>query len=316
MEFDPAAYDVTIERTFVGPRERVWEAWTNPEQVAQWWGPRDFNVPRCEMNVRPGGAFRIDMEAPDGTVFPSEGVFDEVDEPDRLVLIGRAVEDDGNYQMEVRQTVTFEERGGRTELTLEAEVVSATPDAADALDGMEEGWSQSLEKLAEYVEVRSGNDDTDVETTDTSLTVRRTFDAPQERVFEACTAPRQVDQWWGPDGFTTTTEEMDVSPGGTWRFVMVGPDGEEYPNLIAYDEVEEPERLVYTHGSPDDPEQFRVTVTFEEVESGRTALTMEMRFESADGLDAAIEFGADDGAEQTLGRLAEYLASGRGNDDR
>lgn len=56
-------------------------------------------------------------------------------------------------------------------------------------------------------------DETEIETIDTSLTVRRTFDAPRERVFEAFTDPRQVDRWWGPDGFTTTTEEMDVTPG-------------------------------------------------------------------------------------------------------
>lgn len=310
-EFDPSEYDVTITRTFAAPREPVWAAWTDPDQVARWWGPKDFTVPNCEMDVRPGGAFRIDMQAPDGTVYPTEGVFDEVQEPERLVLIGGAVEDDdGTYQLEVRQTVTFEERGDSTELVLEAEVVSATPDAADALEGMEEGWSQSLAKLAGYVETRPENDETEIETTDTNLTVRRTFDAPREQVFEACTQPRQIDRWWGPNGFTTTTEEMDVQAGGVWRFVMVGPDGEEYPNLIVYDAVEEPERLAYTHGSPEDPEQFRVTVTFDEVGDGQTELTMEMRFPSSDELDEAMEYGADEGAKQTLDRLAEHLATG------
>ena len=149
-------------------------------------------------------------------------------------------------------------------------------------------------------------DDTTIETDETSLTIRRTFDAPRERVFEAFTDPEQVDRWWGPDGFSTTTDGMDVRPGGTWRFVMVGPEGEEYPNLIAYDEVEEPERLVYTHGSPDEPEQFRVTVIFEDG-GDETELTMEMRFPSAEGLDEAVEFGATEGAEQTLGKLAGHL---------
>lgn len=152
---------------------------------------------------------------------------------------------------------------------------------------------------------------TDVGTTDTSLTVRRTFDAPRERVWQAFTDPEQVDQWWGPDGFSTTTDEMDVRPGGVWRFKMVGPDGEEYPNLVAYDEVVEPERLAYTHGSPDDPEMFQVTVTFEDGGDGLTELTMEMRFPSAEDLDDALEFGADDGAVQTLNHLAEHLANGR-----
>ena len=147
------------------------------------------------------------------------------------------------------------------------------------------------------------------QTDETSLTVRRTYDAPPERVWRAFTDPEQVDRWWGPDGFSTTTDEMDVRAGGHWRFVMVGPNGDEFQNRVAYEEVEEPGRLVYTHGSPDDPEQFRVTVTFDEGEAGGTDLTMEMRFPSSDDLDDAVEFGAVEGAAQTLGRLAEHLST-------
>lgn len=149
-----------------------------------------------------------------------------------------------------------------------------------------------------------------IETSEASMTVRRTFDAPRERVWEALTHADQVDQWWGPDGFTTTTDEMAVEPGGVWRFVMVGPDGEEYQNRVEYDEVAAPERLGYRHGSPDDPEQFRVTITLEDVGEGKTELTMESRFPSPAALDDALEFGADGGAEQTLSRLSEYLANG------
>ncbi|WP_323173301.1 SRPBCC family protein [Natrialba sp. PRR66] len=154
------------------------------------------------------------------------------------------------------------------------------------------------------------NAEAELETSENRLTIRRTFDAPRERVFEAWTDPEQVDQWWGPDGFATTTDEMEVRPGGVWRFMMTGPNGNEFPNRIEYDAVEEPERLAYTHGSPDDPEQFRVVVTFDAQGDSETDLTMEMCFSSAEELDEAVEFGADDGAKQTLGRLAEHLANG------
>ncbi|APX97864.1 SRPBCC family protein [Natronorubrum daqingense] len=147
-EFDPNEYDTTITRTFDAPREAVWAAWTDPEQVAEWWGPHGFTVPDCEVDARPGGAFSIDMEAPDGTVYPDEGEFHEVVEPERLVLTSRAFEDDdGGYQLEVRHTVTFEADGDQTHLTLEAEVASATPAVEESLGGMEMGWSQSFEKL-------------------------------------------------------------------------------------------------------------------------------------------------------------------------
>ncbi|AUV84237.1 ATPase (plasmid) [Salinigranum rubrum] len=149
-----------------------------------------------------------------------------------------------------------------------------------------------------------------VESTENSLTIRRTFDAPRDRVWEAWTDPNQVDQWWGPEGFTTRTDEMDVRPGGVWAFEMASSDGEVYSNRICYDEVERPERLAYTHGSPDDPEMFRVTVTFDEQDDDTTELTMESRYPSVEELDDALEFGADEGAEQTLGRLAEHLQGG------
>lgn len=142
---------------------------------------------------------------------------------------------------------------------------------------------------------------------DNQLTVQRTFDSSRERVWEALTDSAQIDQWWGPDGFTTTTDEMEVRPGGVWRFVMAGPDGEEYPNRIVYDEIEDPERLAYTHGSPDDPEQFWVTVTLDERAEEETELTMVMCFPSAADLDEAVEFGADEGAKQTLEQLADHL---------
>ena len=152
-DFDPSEYDVTIDRTFEAPRERVWEAWTDPDQVAQWWGPEGFTVPRCELEVRPGGRYHIDMEAPDGTVYPDAGEYLDVDESERLVMVSRVFEDeDGIPQLETRSTVTFEADGDRTHLTLEAEVVSATPDVEDALGGMEMGWSQSFEKLEEFLD--------------------------------------------------------------------------------------------------------------------------------------------------------------------
>ena len=151
-EFEPSEYNLTLERTFDVPRERVWKAWTDPKQVTQWWGPKGFTVPNCEMDVRPDGTFSIDMKAPDGTIYPNEGVFHEVDEPERLVITSRAFEDDdGEFQLEVQQTVTFVDHDGRTELTLEAEVITALPEVAESLEGMEQGWSQSLDKLEAYV---------------------------------------------------------------------------------------------------------------------------------------------------------------------
>jgi uncharacterized protein YndB with AHSA1/START domain len=135
------------------------------------------------------------------------------------------------------------------------------------------------------------------------------FDAPRDLVFAAWTDPRHLAQWWGPNGFTTTTHAFDMRPGGVWRFVMHGPDGRDYDNRITYDEIVKPERLVYRHGGGEDvePVRFRVTVTFEDL-GGKTRLTMRAVFPSAAERDRVVEeYGAAEGATQTLARLAEHL---------
>ena len=141
-------------------------------------------------------------------------------------------------------------------------------------------------------------------TTDREIVMTRVFDAPRELVFKVWTDREHVAQWWGPNDFTNTIHEMDVRPGGVWRFVMHGPDGVDYQNKIVYIEIVEPERLVYDHTGG---AQFRSTVTFED-QAGKTRLTVRMVFESSAELNRVVRvFGAVEGLKQTLGRLATYL---------
>jgi uncharacterized protein YndB with AHSA1/START domain/pimeloyl-ACP methyl ester carboxylesterase len=146
--------EVVITRTIDAPRELVFEAWTDPKHMAQWWGPRYFTNPVCELDVRPGGAILVHMLGPDGTVYPMKGIFREIVKPERLVFTSGAFEDeDGNPRLESLTTVTFTEFDGKTKLTVHAVVTRAEPGVEGALAGMEEGWSQSLDKLTEYVEI-------------------------------------------------------------------------------------------------------------------------------------------------------------------
>jgi len=144
------------------------------------------------------------------------------------------------------------------------------------------------------------------------ILMTRSFDAPRELVFNAWVDPKRIGEWWGPNGFSTTTHEMDVRPGGVWRFIMHGPDGVDYPNKIVYKEIVSPERLVYVHDSDqaNDPGQFDVTVTFAE-HGRRTKLTMQMLFKTAAERDRVVkQYGAIEGGKQHLERLAAYLAAG------
>ena len=142
------------------------------------------------------------------------------------------------------------------------------------------------------------------DTADREIVTTAVIAAPRARVFEAWVDPVQMVQWWGPNGFTTTMQEMDMRPGGVWQFVMHRPDGVDYKNKSIFEEIVTPERIVYAHLSGP---AFRMTTTFDEG-GGRTTVTMQMVFESAKERDQAVKvFGAVGGAKQTLARLEQHV---------
>jgi uncharacterized protein YndB with AHSA1/START domain len=148
---EPADRELVITRVFDAPRELVFKAWTDPKHLAQWWGPKGFTNPVCEVDVRLGGAIRIHMCGPDGTIYPMSGVYQEVIEPERLVFTSAALDKEGHPLFEVLHTLTFAEHGGKTTLTTKARVVRSTPEAAPYLAGAEAGWTQSLERLGNHL---------------------------------------------------------------------------------------------------------------------------------------------------------------------
>lgn len=140
-----------------------------------------------------------------------------------------------------------------------------------------------------------------------ALIITRRFDAPRDLVFKVWTEWDHVVQWWGPKGFTTTIHEMDVRPGGVWRFIMHGPDGVDYKNRILFTEVLKPERLVFAHDDDGEGEVgFQVTVTFV-AEGDKTIVTLRQLYASFAERDLAKGY-ALEGGNSTLDRLAEHLA--------
>jgi len=147
-------------------------------------------------------------------------------------------------------------------------------------------------------------------TADREIVITRLINAPRELVYEVWTKPEHVQNWWGPNGFTITNHEMEVKPGGVWRFMMHGPNGMNFPERIVFNEVVKPERLAYTHGSddPNDPNVFETTVTFEK-QGNKTLLTMKAIFPTAEERERVVkEYGALEGGKQTINKLEEYLA--------
>lgn len=146
------------------------------------------------------------------------------------------------------------------------------------------------------------------DTSDREIVITRVINAPRERVWEAWSDPEQLAQWWGPDGFTLTTESFDMRIGGEWRFVMHGPDGTDYPNFIRYAEIRKPEFMKHIHGGGDDPD-FEAMITFED-QREQTLITMRTVFALPEVRDHVVkEYNAIEGGTQTLNRLHDFLTS-------
>ena len=136
-----------LDRLFDAPRDVVFKAWSEPEHLIHWWGPRGFTSDIEKMEFRVGGAYRIHMRSPEGTDHWSQGVYREIVPPERLVMAGSWADAQGTPTTpETVLTVTFEEHGAQTRLTLHS--VFETVTARDAHRG---GWSSSLERLVEYL---------------------------------------------------------------------------------------------------------------------------------------------------------------------
>jgi uncharacterized protein YndB with AHSA1/START domain len=288
--------ELILTRVYDAPRELMFKLWTDPKHMAKWWGPFGFTNPVCKLDVRPGGKILIHMRSPEGQEHPMGGHFIEVKEPERLVFLAVAQDAEGKTQLESHTTVTFEAQGKKTKLTVKASALGFVPLAKQMLEGMEAGWSQSLEKL----------DSLAINSSDREASHIRVYQAPRELVWKAWTDPKHLVNWFGPAGFKNTFHQFDLRPGGVWLFTMHGPDGTDYENKVVFLEIEKPYRLVYDHGDGKNPPLFRTTVTLTEV-PGMTILNMRGVFQSVEAFEAVKKNGAMEGGRQTLDKLGEEL---------
>ncbi len=145
---DTADREIVLERIFDAPRELVWEAWTNPKHIAQWWGPNGFTMSIEKMDLRVGGEWKHVMHGPDGTDYRNESVFREIVRHERIVFEhsgGRS----GGMDISFISTWTFEAVGNQTRLTMRhLFATSATREIAAMEYGAIEGGRQTLARLA------------------------------------------------------------------------------------------------------------------------------------------------------------------------
>jgi uncharacterized protein YndB with AHSA1/START domain len=154
---DPAAkYEMTTTRLLDAPIKLVFDAWVDPGHVSAWWGPEGFTTTVKTWKARAGAPILIDMNAPDGTVYPMGGRFVEVTPPGKIVFTASALDHDGAPIFENLNTILLTEEDGKTRLALHVQVTSMRPDAEQYLVGMKVGWGQSLDRLENFVAEGSG----------------------------------------------------------------------------------------------------------------------------------------------------------------
>jgi uncharacterized protein YndB with AHSA1/START domain len=155
----PEKQELVITRIFDAPRDLVFKAWTERDRMMRWWGPNGFTLPVCKIDVRPGGDYLYCMRSPEGKDYWGKGVYREIVEPERIVCTDSFADEKGDtvspqaYGMspdwpeEALITVTFDEQGGKTGFTLQHAPLKPGPER----DMCHQGWSESLDKLEEYL---------------------------------------------------------------------------------------------------------------------------------------------------------------------
>lgn len=141
--------EMILTRTLNAPRDLVWRAWTDPNMISQWWGPHGFTVPLCQLDLRPGGELLIHMKDPEGGINPMNAVYKEVVPSEKIVFSSYiAFEMEGKKpSAEILITILFAEKGSQTEIQVRALPIKVDPELIPAVEGMAEGWTQTLDKL-------------------------------------------------------------------------------------------------------------------------------------------------------------------------
>lgn len=271
------ANEIHLSRIYDAPVRMVWDAWTQDDQVAQWWGPRGFTITTHSKDLRPGGHWNYTMHGPDGIDYVNKTQYLEVVTHSKMVY-----DHGGNDEQKplFRVTVLFNEVDGKTHM--EMTMALATPEAAEDTKKFikKAGGDSTWDRLAEYLEKSATKKEV--------FFINRSFQAPLEKMFEVWTTPEHLARWVAPTGFTLKYVKADIKPGGESFYSMTDPSGQHTMyGKAKYLEISKPHRIVYTQQfadekgnvarhpmSPTWPETMLTTVVFTAEGPNQTRVTL------------------------------------------
>lgn len=273
--------EIKLSRLLEAPVDAVWSAWTDLEQVSQWWGPRGFTITTHSKDLRPGGTWDYTMHGPDGVDYPNTTTYHEVIPGKKLVYDHGASHDRPPL---FRVTVAFTPLGERTQMDLT--MTLATPEAAEEIGKFikKAGGNATWDRLSEHL-VKGG-------TGKEKFIINRTFEAPLSLVSKMWSDPKHLSQWLAPTGSTMEIIKGEIKAGDQVFFRMSGTGPTLYGN-IRYFEINT-DRIVYAQQFCDAagnisrhpmvpvwPETMMTMVTFVEEAPERTRVTL--TWEPAEG---------------------------------
>ena len=277
--------EIRITRIYDAPVKAVWDAWTEPDQVAQWWGPRGFTLTTHAKDLRPGGTWEYTMHGPDGTDYPNITKYHEVE---RYALL---VYDHGGSKDRppmFRVTARFTELKPGKQTKLEMTLALATVEAArEARAFIKKASGESTwDRLDEYLAHRASGEE--------RFVINRSFEAPIATLWEMWTQPERFQRWLPPTGATMKFIEADIRAGGQGRYVMTTDTGLTMYGRVRYLEISGPTKLVYTQEFTDEqghlarhplvptwPATMLTTVLLSEEGPERTRVTVTWTIEGA-----------------------------------
>jgi uncharacterized protein YndB with AHSA1/START domain len=237
--------ELYLERVYDAPLAAVWDAWNDPEQAAQWWGPRGFTITTHSKDLRVGGTWRYTMHGPDGTDYPNVTPYLEV-EPLKKLVYDHGGSDD---QPPLFRVTALFSAVNSNKTKLQMTMSFAMPEVATDIRKFirQVGGNSTWDRLAEYLCKESKGEEIFV--------INRTFAAPLEKVFDAWSMPESVAAWSPPTGFIMEFMRCEIRPGGTSFYSMSGQGGMKMYGRCEYLEIERPKRIVYTQQFCDEHEK-------------------------------------------------------------